>query len=107
MAVKIANLDYRAGQTLLDQQTSTINNFLADKTVTKIIVVDEYIMAHYTNTTPTTPTKVKVFNMVDSIQANGIAATETAINNFITANVTTLIQDPIALDSGVIVLVYA
>lgn len=107
MAVKIASLDYRSTQANLDSQTTAINNFLSDKTVTKIIVVDEFIMAHYT-AVPLVglPAKVKVFNLVDSIQANGISSTETAINNFITNNVTSMLQDPIALDSGVIVFIY-
>lgn len=106
MAVKIAALDYRSTQANLDSQTTTINNFLSDKTVTTIAVVDEFIMAHYTNIPPLSPTKVKVFNLVDAILSNGIQATETAINNFFGNNVTTVVQNPIALDSGVIVLIY-
>ena len=107
MPVKIASLDYRATQDLLNTQTTQINAFLIDKTVTKLVVVDEFIMAHYTNAPLIgPPLKVKIFNLIDSIRTNGIAATETAVNNFINTNVTTLAQDPIALDSGVIVLVY-
>lgn len=107
MPVKIAKLDYRSDQTNLNNQTTTINTFLADKTITKIAVVDEYIMAHYTNAPLVgLPAKVRIFNLIDSIVTSGIAATETAVNNFITSNATSLIQDPIALDSGVIVLVY-
>jgi len=106
MAVKIAALDYRSTQSQLDSQTTAINAFLTDKTVTKLIVVDEFIMAHYSATPPAVPTKVKLFNLSNSIHDNGIAATETAIQNFISGNVTAMVQDPIALDSGVIVLVY-
>ena len=106
MAVKIASLDYRSEQTLLDTQTQQINTFLANKTVTKITVVDEYIMAHYTNVIPVKATKVKVFNLSERIRQNGITTTESLVDNFISANVTSLSQDPITLDNGVIILVY-
>jgi len=107
MTVRIAPLDYRSTQANLDSQTVAINNFLADKTVTKLAVCDEFIMAHYTNAPLVgLPIKVKIFGLVDAIQANGIVATETAINNFINSNVTSQPQDVISLDSGVIVLVY-
>jgi len=106
MPIKIASLDYRSSQSLLDSQTVTINSFLSDKTVTKLVVCDEFIMAHYT-AAPLVglPIKVKIFALTDAIQANGIPATETAINNFINSNVTSP-EDLISLDSGVIVLVY-
>ena len=108
MSVKIAALDYRSTQANLDAQTVAINSFLSTRTVTKVVVCDEYILCHYT-ASPLVglPLKVKIFNLVDAIQTNGMPATETAISNFINSNVTgTLPQDIITLDSGVIVLVY-
>lgn len=107
MSVKISALDYRAGSTLLDQQTTAINQFLSDKTVTQIAVCDEFIMAHYT-AAPLVglPHKIKVFSLANSVTENGIQATENAINTFITNNVTSSPQAPITLDSGFIVLVY-
>jgi hypothetical protein len=107
MPVRIAPLDYRGTQANLDSQTTNINTFLADKTVTQVAVCDEFIMVHHTNAPLIgLPTKVKIFNLSDAVQANGIPAVETAINDFINSNVTSSPQAPITLDSGFIVLVY-
>ena|ERR1051325_10274585 len=104
MSVKIISLDWRSTDALISQQETTINTFLTTHTLLNVSAVGEFIIAIYNNSVPATPHKVKIFKAVESISANGISATETAIDNFITGK--TLRGDPLWLDSGVILVIY-
>lgn len=104
MPVKIVNLDWRSSDSLITQQETTINTFLTTHTLLNVSAVGEFVIAIHNNNVPVTPHKVKIFKAVESILLNGIAATETTINNFITGK--TLRGDPLWLDTGVILVIY-
>lgn len=105
MAIKIYNLDWRSTDALVSSQETTINNFIANKTIQNVAAVDEFLIARYNNNAPTRPPKVKIYKIVERIQAIGINSTETEIQNFINTNVTSLISI-LNLDSGTILFVY-
>jgi len=50
--VKIASLDYRAGQSLVDIQLIVINSFLIGKTLLYFEVDDEFLLGVYTDDAP-------------------------------------------------------
>lgn len=103
MPVKISNIDWNSTDALISQQETAINTFLSTRTLTNWAATEEYVLAVFTNVAPSVASKVKVFKLVDSILTNGIAATETAVNNFITGKT---IRDILYPERGIIFIIY-
>ena len=103
MAVAIRSLDWRSEDSLINTQVTQINNLLQGVTLDHVSVADEFLIGFYSATVPANPSKIKVFKLLEEISENGVAATETLINNFISNKTVTQI---INLEEGSFLVVY-
>jgi hypothetical protein len=101
--VKITELDYRSDDATIAKQETQINTFLKQKTLNDVSIVDEWVIGFHNSTTPTKQSKVKIFQLVKEISENGVAATETKIENFLSGKKLLSIHP---MDGGVIMVVY-
>ena len=103
MPVKITQLDWNAGPAVYNVQVAGINSFLSNKTLNRVAAVEEYIIAEYQNGGPNQGWEVKLWNLPEVVQANGIAATETTIQNFFVGKT---LHELLNLDDGWVLAIY-
>lgn len=101
--IKIAPLDWRSSQELIDSQITAANNFMSTRTFVAVIADNEWGILGFNTGSEGSPIKFKIFNVSAEIAANGVAATETLIENFLSSKTFVGWQD---LEGGGILIWY-
>lgn len=103
MAIKIAKIDWRSDTATWQAQVDAINVLLQNVDLTHWLFIDEWVTARYTTPRQGNVRQLKIFDLVGSIESNGIPQTESDIQTFI-RNKTVIDFQP--LDEGFIMVIY-